>query len=408
MDKILGIVSEYNPLHNGHLYHIKESKKIIKPDYTVAVMSGNFVERGDAAIIDKWSRTEMALNSGIDLVIELPLFYSISSAENFAMGSIKILNSLNMDTTISFGSECGDINVLYSIAKVLCEEPPEYLSILNHELATGISYPKAREKALLMYLNDIRKYANILSGSNNILGIEYLKAIQKIKSKLKVTTIKREGANYNDFELTGKYSSATAIRHGLLNNIDVRPSIPENSYKILQDKVSKNEIVYGLDTFEQAIIYKLRTMTTEEISMLPDVSEGLENKIKKASDSCNTLADLTNMIKSKRYTMTRINRILLYVLLGISKKDIEDSYKVTPYIRVLGVNAKGKELLSKISRNNTKLNIVTSPKKFLDINKNKALKNMLGKDMFASNIYTLGYKKNPKANLDLTNKLITL
>ena len=142
--------------------------------------------------------------------------------------------------------------------------------------------------------------------------------------------------------------------------------------------------------------------------MLPDVSEGLENKIKKASDSCNTLADLTNMIKSKRYTMTRVNRILLYVLLNITKKDIEDSHKVLPYIRVLGVNPKGKELLSKISKSNKKLDIITSPKKFLDTTQNKVLKNILEKDMFASNIYTLGCKKNPKANLDLTNKLITL
>lgn len=140
--------------------------------------------------------------------------------------------------------------------------------------------------------------------------------------------------------------------------------------------------------------------------MLPDVSEGLENKIKKASDSCNTLADLTNMIKSKRYTMTRINRILLYVLLNITKKDIEDSYKALPYIRVLGVNQKGKELLSKISKANKKINIVTSPKKFLNTTKNKTLKNMLEKDMFASNIYTLGYVKNSKANLDFTNKLL--
>ena len=408
MDKILGIISEYNPFHYGHLYHINESKKIINPDYTVAVMSGNFVERGDAAIIDKWSRAEMALNNGVDLVIELPLIYSISSAENFAMGSIKILDSLSMDTAISFGSECGNINILNSIAQVLCEEPKEYLSILNHELDSGISFPKAREHALLMYLNDIRKFANVLSEPNNILGIEYLKAIQKQKAKLRATTIVRKGANYNDLDLKDKYSSASAIRHGLLNNLDIKPYIPESSYKILKDKISKNEIVYGLKTFEQAIIYKLRTMSQEEIATLPDVTEGLENKIKKASDSCNNLADLTSMIKSKRYTMTRINRILLYALLNITKKDIEESYKVIPYIRVLGVNQNGKELLSKISKANKKINIVTSPKKFLDTTKNKFLKNMLEKDMFASNIYTLGYKKNPKANLDLTNKLITL
>lgn len=408
MDKILGIVSEYNPFHSGHLYHLKESKKIIKPDYTVAIMSGNFVERGDTAIIDKWSRAEMALKNGVDLVIELPLVYSISSAENFAMGAIKILDSLKMDTTISFGSESGNIAVLNEIAKVLVQEPPEYLSILNHELSLGISFPKAREHALLMYLNDIRKYANILSESNNILGIEYLKAIQKQKARLSAVTVTRKGSKYNSTDLEDFYPSATAIRQGIANGENLENCMPKASYKILQDKISKNEFVPGIATFEQAILYKLRTMSIEEIASLPDVSEGLENKIKKASNSCNTLIDLTNMIKSKRYTMTRINRILLYVLLNITKKDIEDSYKALPYIRVLGVNQKGKELLSKISKANKKLSIVTSPKKFLDTNKNKILKNMLEKDMFASNIYTLGYKKNPKANLDLTNKLITL
>ena len=185
MDKILGIISEYNPFHFGHLYQLQESKKIVNPDYTVAVMSGNFVERGDAAIIDKWSRAEMALKNGIDLVIELPLLYSISSAENFALGGIKILDSLKMDTTLSFGSECGDLNALEQIANVLYTEPKEYLSILNHKLSSGVSFPKAREHALLMYLNDIRKFANVLDEPNNILGIEYLKAIQSQKSKIK-------------------------------------------------------------------------------------------------------------------------------------------------------------------------------------------------------------------------------
>lgn len=408
MDKILGIVSEYNPFHLGHLYHLEQSKEIVNPDYTVAIMSGNFVERGDTAIIDKWSRAEMALNNGIDLVIELPLVYSISSAENFAMGSVKILDSFNMDTTISFGSECGKISILNEIAKVLVQEPPEYLSILNHELSLGVSFPKAREHAILMYLNDIRKYANILSESNNILGIEYLKGIKKQKAKVNAITIARKGSKYNSTSLEDTYPSATAIRQAIVTGENLEKCLPPTSYKILQDKISKNEFVPGIAIFEQAILYKLRTMSIQEIAELPDVSEGLENKIKKASDTCNNLADLTNMIKSKRYTMTRINRILLYVLLNITKKDIEDSYKVLPYIRVLGVNQKGKELLSKLSKANKKLNIITSPKKFLDTNRNKTLKNMLEKDMFASNIYTLGYKKNPKANLDLTNKLITL
>lgn len=408
MDKILGIVSEYNPFHFGHLYQLQESKKIINPDYSVAVMSGNFVERGDVAIIDKWSRSEMALKNGIDLVIELPLLYSISSAENFALGAIKILDSLKMDTTLSFGSECGNLSTLEQIANVLYSEPKEYLSILNHKLSSGVSFPKAREHALLMYLNDIRKFANVLDEPNNILGIEYLKAMQNQKSKLKAITIKRKGEQYNSFSLDSKFSSATAIRHGLLNNIDIKSCVPEVSYQILKEKKEKNQMIFGINTFEQAILYKLRCMTLEDIAMLPDVTEGLENKIKKAVNSCNDLTTLISMIKSKRYTLTRINRILLYALLNITKKDMQSSYKATPYIRVLGVNAKGKELLSKISKNNPKANIITSPKKFTETNKNKILANMLEKDMFASNIYTLGYTSGSKANLDFTSKLITL
>ena len=305
MDKILGIISEYNPLHLGHVYHIRESKKKINPDYTVAIMSGNFVERGDTAIIDKWSRAEMALNSGIDLIIELPLIYSISSAENFASGNIKLLSSLGMDTTLSFGSECGDVSILDEIANVLVKEPPEYVSMLNHSLETGASFPKAREHALLMYLNDIRRYANVLSEPNNILGIEYLKSIKKQRSNLKTITIKRTGSNYNDLSLESKYASGTAIRNALNTQTDIKQFVPKSTYEILKSKIEKNELVYGLSIFEQAIIYKLRSMSIDEISMLPDVNEGLENKIKKAADSCNTLSQLTEKIKSKRYTRNK-------------------------------------------------------------------------------------------------------
>ena len=265
MDKIFGIVSEYNPFHLGHLYHLEKSKELVNPDYTVAVMSGNFVERGDATIIDKWSRAEMALKSGVDLVIELPLVYSISSAENFAMGSIKILDSLKMDTTISFGSECGNISALNDIAKVLVQEPPEYLSILNHELSLGVSFPKAREHAVLMYLNDIRKYANVLSESNNILGIEYLKAIQKQKARINTVTITRKGSKYNSTNLEDNYPSATAIRQGVINGENLEKCMPDVSYEILQAKIKKNEFVPGITTFEQAILYRLRTMSVQEI-----------------------------------------------------------------------------------------------------------------------------------------------
>ena len=409
MENILGIVAEYNPFHYGHLYHLEQSKKLIKPDCAVAVMSGNFVQRGEPALIDKWSRTEMALKNGVDLVIELPLIYSISSAENYAFGAIKILKSLGNSLTLSFGSECGDIDILSEIADIFIYEPKEYLAVLNHDLSRGMSFPKAREHAALMYLNNIRKFSKVLKGPNNILATEYLKAIKILNAKnINLTTIKRKGSEYDDLCLSDKYSSATAIRHAVSTKEDVEQFVPKNSYDILKNKIDNNEIIYGLKKYEQAILYAFRTMTLEEIANLPDVCEGLENLIKKSANSCNTLEELISKIKSKRYTLTRINRILLYALLFITKTDMEESYKANPYIRVLGMNEKGKELISNISKNNKKLNIITSPKKFLDTSKNKVLKNMLEKDILASNIYTLGYTKNSRANLDFTNKLITV
>ena len=405
MSKVLAIICEYNPFHNGHLYQLTESIKIARPDYVVCIMSGNFVERGNTALINKWARTEMALRSGVDMVIELPTIYSISSAENFAAGAIKILNSLNCETTLSFGSECGDVSILNKFAQILYKEPAEYVTMLNHELAKGLSYPKARENAMLLYINDIRNSANVLSGSNNILAIEYIKQIMKTGNKITPITIKRINADYNSLSVSNNIASATAIREMLLQKKSVKNLMPKSAYSILKEELGNGRFVLDISQFEKQIIYKLRCMTIEQIANIPDVSEGLEYKIKDASNTCNTIEDLTFMIKSKRYTMTRINRILLYALLDITKQDYTNSQKINPYMRVLGMTESGKHLLSELSRNK-KLNVITSVKQFLDGNNNKILKAMLEKDIFATNIYTLEYKKTPDANLDFTKKLI--
>lgn len=411
MSKVLGIICEYNPFHNGHLYQLNESIKKVNPDYVVCIMSGNFVERGNTALINKWARAQMALSCGANIVIELPTIYSISSAENFASGAIKILNSLGSDVYLSFGSECGDISVLDKFADVLYREPPEYITMLNHELSKGLSFPKARENAMLLYINDIRNSANVLSGSNNILGIEYLKQIKKTNSKIKPITIKRIGTNYNTTSINNNFASATAIREMLLSKKSVKSLMPKTAYSILKEELSNGRFVLDISKFEREIIYKLRCMSLEQIKNLPDVSEGLENKIKNAANSCNNISDLISQIKSKRYTLTRINRILLYTLLDITKEDYSNSQKVIPYLHILGINEDGKFLLSELSKNK-KLNIITSVKQFLDNTKNssnmKILKNMLEKDILATNIYTLGYKKDSKANLDFTKKLIVL
>ena len=410
MSNVLGIVAEYNPFHNGHLHHLIESKNLTNSDYTIAVMSGNFTQRGDVSIIDKWSRAQMAIENGVDLVIELPTIYAISSAENFASGAIKILDSLGIVDFISFGSECNDISILNEVTDVLTNEPSEYKSLLSHELSRGISFPKARERALMMYLSDVRRFNNVLSSPNNILGIEYLKALKRQNSPIIPVTIKREGAAYNDDEIpvSSRFASATSIRN-LCQSHDIsilQNFMPESSFSILQDCLENGHLVRNVAEFDKLIIFTLRQMSTDEIANLPDVSEGLEFAIKSAVNQCNSTAELLSIINTKRYTQTRLKRILLYALLGITKKDMQISKSIKPYIRILGFNDKGRELISEISKHNRKLTIISSVKKFMDGNSNKNLKLMLEKDILATNVYTLAYEYDSIGNLDYTHNLV--
>lgn len=409
MSKVLGIIAEYNPFHNGHLFHLNESKKLTGSSYTVAIMSGNFSQRGNTSIIDKWSKAKSAIECGVDLVVELPVLYSTSSAENFAEGAIKILDSLKVVDYLSFGAETADINLLNNIATVLNEEPKEYKSLLSEELKKGLSYPKARENALMIYLNDIKKYSNVLSSPNNILGIEYIKALKKYNSIIQPIAMPRHESGHNDLNYHGNIASSTAIRNITKNNgFDIlRKLMPEPSYTNLIKNIKVGHVVPDLSVFEKEIIFNLRKMSIYDISQLPDVSEGLEFAIKNAANSCNSLVELLNIIKSKRYTQTRIQRILLYSLLGITKKDIAISKKTQPYVRVLGFNEKGKYLISEVAKANPKLNIITSVKKFTDKNLNRNLKSMLEKDIWATDVYTIGYEYDSWSNLDYTNKIIT-
>lgn len=411
MSNVLGIIAEYNPFHNGHLHHLAESKKITNSDYCIAIMSGNFTQRGEISIVDKWEKAKMAMANGVDLVIELPTLYAISSAENFASGSIKILNSLGVVDYISFGSESNDITLLDDIANVLAFEPPQYKTLLSHELARGESYPKARENAVMMYLNDILRFANVLSAPNNILGIEYLKSLKRLKSDIQPLTIKREGAKYNDTSIpsSSRFASATAIRNLCQSTDDITPIqkfIPEASFNILEENIKKGNFVKNISSFDKEILYTLRKMSTAEIANLPDVSEGLEFSLKNAANECNSVVELLSIVKSKRYTQTRLQRILLYAILGITKKDMEMSINTVPYVRVLGFNDKGQELISQISKKNRKLEIITSVKKFMDKKSNESLKLMMSKDIWATDVYTLGFDYESKANLDYTHKLV--
>lgn len=389
MSKILTIISEYNPFHLGHLYHLNESIKNINPDYKIAIISGNFVQRGEPSIMNKWERTKNALQAGFDLVIELPCIYSISSAENFATGSIKIANQIGT-TQISFGSEIGNIENLNKLSKLISQNENEYYKNIRKKLSEGYSYPKSQELVINeMFSNE---FDNICS-PNNILGLEYLKSIQKINPEITAITIKRN----QDF------SSSSNIRTLLRNNENLSKGLlPDFSINTIQENIKSGKLVYSLKNFEKEILYTLRKMTIQDLENIPDIPENLLNKFKTSSNSCNSLEELIKNLKNKSITQARIQRILLYILLGITKQDMEFSKQATPYVRILGTSQKGKELLSNIP------NCITSVKQFENTCNSKELLRMLEIDKFATDIYTLAYTQDSKSKLDYTTPLIML
>lgn len=325
-------------------------------------------------------------------------------------GAVKLLENLKIVDCISFGTETDDFAALNNISSVLAEEPKDYSNILKVELNTGVSYPKARETALIRYMNDDKRYNNILNNPNNILAVEYLKSLKRIKSKIEPVPIKREKVYYNDKKIIDDFASATAIRNIVANKDfgELIRVVPRKTYDIVTKEYEVGNVVYDIKRFEKEIFYTLRKMSIEQIAELPDVTEGLENSIKSAANFCNNIDDFIDIVKSKRYTQSRIYRILLFALLGITKKDVQAAKRVIPYARVLGFNNKGKMLLSGIAQNNPKMQVITSVKKFMDTNTNKTYKRMLDIDIFATDVYTLGYKFDSMANLDYTKNMVIL
>jgi predicted nucleotidyltransferase len=382
---ITSIISEYNPLHNGHLYHIKKTKKLTNSDAIICIMSGNYVQRGLPAMIDKWNRSKIALECGADLVIELPVLYSLSSAEFFAFGAVSLLNSLGVVNSICFGSESGDIEHLNYIARILHGEPIEFKRSLKNYLSLGYAYPAARSIALNDYINYLNSNINIdfkesLSTSNNILGIEYCKSLIKLNSNIKPYTLKREGASYNSENIHSIFSSATAIRKYIKENNDIselRNHMPFQSYDLIIELKNNNYDFANEDNMMKYLRYK-HFCTNSSIENLPDVSEGLHNKIYKNIDKSTNYSDLIENIKSKRFTYTRINRILCQYFIGFEKYDTRILRKEPcPYARVLGFNEMGTKILKEMKSNSsipvyTKLPKISTEVLDLDIEATKA------------------------------------
>ncbi len=331
--KSVGIICEYNPFHNGHLYHLEKIKEMF-PDYTIIlVMSGNFTERGDTSIIDKWDKTDIALNYGVDLVIELPFVFSSQSADLFAKGSIQILNALGVNYLV-FGSESNDIDKLKEMADIQINNK-KYDSIVKEYLNEGINYPTALSKALL----DLT--GKKISKPNDILGITYIREIIKLNSKIKPITIKRND-NYNCTELEDFMSSATSIRYALKNNSDIKNQVPEYTLNFLNKKL------HFIDDYFSILKYNILT-NLNNLDKFQTVDEGIENRIKKYIVNSKTLDELILKIKTKRYTYNKLNRMFTHIMCNFTKEEAK-SFSDIEYIRVLGFNIKGRAYLNNIKK----------------------------------------------------------
>lgn len=360
--KIGGVIVEYNPMHNGHIFHLKKTRELTGADVIIAVMSGCFAQRGIPSIIDKWSKTKIALQCGADIVLELPAIYSLSSAEFFAKGSISLLNSLGAVDSICFGSECGDINFLNKTAAILNEEPYEFKSLLKEELKNGTLFPKARSKALMEILKTSSDYSEEeifqhLNSSNNILGIEYLKSIISLNSNIKPYTLKREGGSYNSSDLDKTFSSATSIRRIIKDKEDmglITSHVPKATLDVISHLIKEGHKFPFEDDMYNFIRFKALSSREFTIKNLPDVSEGLDNKILKALELSPSYEDCIDMIKSKRYARTRISRILCQYFLGFEQYDTDNMRREDcQYARLLGFNENGASALKTLKSNSS-------------------------------------------------------
>lgn len=409
---VVGIVAEYNPFHNGHKYHLEKSISLTKSNYSIALMSSSFLQRGEPAFVDKWTRAKMAVDNGVDLVIELPFIYASQSAELFSLGAIKILNSLNIIDYLSFGSENGNLEPLNIIADILANESPKFKEILAHNLALGKSFPVSRSIAIEAELED-KKLNNaynskaILKQSNNILAIEYLKALKNTDSNIKPVTIKRKGSGYKESSLSNFISSATAIRATIVKEDlhAVIDHIPTETYFLLKEFLTKYKDFNSLENYKEIIRYLFLIKDREEIKNLFDVEEGLENRIIKFIKKYDTIEGIVDSISTKRYASTRIQRIFIHLLMDLYRDDIKRAYFSNPgYIRILASNIKGLELLSKI-KSSTSIDIVTKFSNYKKFN-NQTMNEFLYFEKKATDIYYLGLnEKSPSVDMDYYNTL---
>lgn len=378
--KIVGLITEYNPFHNGHQYHIEQAKDVTGADAAIVVMSGNFVQRGAPAMIPKHLRAECALKCGADLVIELPCPYATGTAEQFAYGAVSLLDKIGCVDSICFGSECGEMTPLQELAHILTTEPPAYRKALQQNLRAGMSFPSARQATLELLYPDSH-YDKLLEQPNNILGIEYLKALSRLNSKMTPFTIPRISSHYHDTELQETFSSASALRRMIAigDFAGLYGQIPPDSMISLEDHYQKRYPICSND-FSLLLKYKLLNETKESLTRFADVSEELANRICNQRNSYSDYEQFCELLKTKELTYTRISRALLHVLLDVKKTD----YTQIGYARILGFQKASAEIFSDLKKQST-IPLVT--RLTADNTLSDSAKNMLAIDIYVSNLY---------------------
>lgn len=347
-----GIIAEYNPFHGGHALLMKELREKKGADRIAVVMSGNYVQRGDAAILSKWARTRQALACGADLVAELPLPWSMAGAEKFALGGTALLSALGADM-IGFGSECGDLAKLQQASKALTS--PLLHDAMKESLAGGVSFAAARQQAVNTLFGE--ETAALLREPNNILGIEYLKAAETLHTGLVPVTVRRGGAGHGSELPAGASASSAALRRMIGDGKDIAGYLPQASLSVLKDEIDSGRAPALLSRMERGILAALRKMTREDLSRLPDISEGLENRVYASVRSAGSLEELYLGVKAKRYPLARIRRIVLSAFLGLEGADSEGT---PPYLHILGIGSGGLEILRNAKAKNV-LPVLTRP-----------------------------------------------
>lgn len=376
--KITAIICEYNPLTNGHAEHLRRAKEETGADTILCVMSGSFTQRGDAAIADKYMRAEQAIYAGADIVVELPTIYAISPADNFAYGAIKTISAFPDVEYISFGSECGDADLINKLASLLANEPEELSTLIRKHLDTGITFPKARALAIKDYVElheELGGIENLLDSPNNILGVSYAIAIIKAGLNIKLHTIKREGGEFDSTDISSPLPSSSAVRkafiHGDMESI--QKAVPEKVAGML------SVIKPQGDALGDMTLFKIKSISGYELEKYYDVTGGVHNRLKIAAQSAITIEEMLENAKSKAYTMARLKRICLYALFDITKQDYQKCVECPPYVSILALSSTRKDILSALS--SSCKNVLT---RYSDINKvDKSLRYMIKLDFTA-------------------------